>query len=115
MLVDAEAGWYRGPVPFKAVFRAVFEHAVLDYDGKDLLLFAGGAKEPRKIVLETGPDSGPLINLPGTGPYANEVAYFAACVEDGRTPEVITPLESREVIEMLFQAVEEAGGWLIGS
>jgi len=115
VVVDAEAGWYRGPVPFKAVYRAVFERGVLDYDGKDLLLYAGDAKEPQAIHLETGPDSGPMINLPGTGPYANEVAYFASCVADGRAPEVITPDESREVIEMLFEAVEAAGGWLIGS
>jgi predicted dehydrogenase len=113
VLVDAEAGWYRGPVPFKAVYRAVFERAVLDYDGSLLWLYEGDAKEPRKIELEKGPDSGPVINLPGTGPYANEVAYFAACVEDGRAPEVITPDESRVVIEMLFKAVEDAGGWLI--
>jgi UDP-N-acetylglucosamine 3-dehydrogenase len=112
-LVDAEAGWYRGPVPWKAVYRAVFDRAVLDYDGSSLLLYEGNAREPQRIQLETGPDSGPTINLPGTGPYANEVAYFAACVEDGRAPEVITPPESREVIEMLFEAVEKAGGWLI--
>jgi hypothetical protein len=58
--------------------------------------------------------SGPMINLPGTAPYASEVAYFASCVEAGRAPEVITPLESREVIEMVFEAVEASGDRLIG-
>ena len=112
-LIDAEAGWYRGPVPWKATYRAVFERAVLDYNGSQLTLYEGQAKEPQVITLEAGPDGGPVLNLPGTGPYANEVAYFASCVEDGRAPEVITPDESREVIEMLFEAVEKSGGWLI--
>ncbi len=113
VLVDAEAGWYRGPVPWKATYRAVFEQAVLDYDGSQIILYRAGAKEPEIVQLEKSPDSGPVINLPGTGPYANEVAYFASCVEDGRPPEVITPLESREVIQLLFEAVQKSGGWLI--
>ena len=113
VLVDAEAGWYRGPVPWKATYRAVFERAVLDYNASELILYAGEAREPETVLLETEPEGGPVINLPGSGPYANEVAYFASCVEDGRPPEVITPPESREVIEMLFEAVEKAGGWLV--
>jgi len=108
--VDAEAGWYRAPLPFRAEYRAVFDGAVLDYRDGALKLYEAGASEARLVELERGPDSGPLINLPGTFPYYNEVAYFARCVESGRPPETLTPYDSREAIEMLFQAVEQAEG-----
>jgi predicted dehydrogenase len=109
VVVEAEAGWYHGPVPFKAVYRAVFERAVLDYLPEGLLLYEPGQPEPRKIEVETGPNAGPVINLPGTGPYYNEIAYFVECVEKGQPPAVITPPESREVIELLLRAIEAAG------
>ena len=110
IVVDAEAGWYRAPVPFTADYRAVFERAVLDYRGGELWLAEAGAAERRKIAVESGPDAGALINLPGTFPYYNEIAYFVSCLESGRPPEVITPLQSREAIETLFLAVEAAEG-----
>jgi predicted dehydrogenase len=110
VIVDAEAGWYRAPLPFAADYRAVFEGAVLDYRGGELYLAEAGASERRKIQVESGPDSGPLINLPGTFPYYNEIAYFTGCVINRKAPETVTPYDSRESIEMLFQAVEAAEG-----
>lgn len=110
VIVDAEAGWYHAPQPFYAEYRAVFERAVLEYRDGELYLAEGGAAQRRKIQVESGPDSGPLINLPGTFPYYKEIAYFADCVMQGRAPETLTPYDSREAIEMLFQAVEAAEG-----
>jgi predicted dehydrogenase len=109
-IVDAEAGWYNAPQPFLAEYRVVFERAVLDYRDGELFLAENGASERRKITFECGPDSGPMINLTGTFPYYNEIAYFAECVIQGKAPETLTPYDSREAIEMLFQAVEAAEG-----
>jgi len=105
ILVEVEAGWYAGPVPFAATYRAVFERAVVDYRTDGLWLYESGAKEERRIDLAPAAGSTGL-NLPATDAYANEIDYFCACVRENRAPEVITPLESRDVMEMLFQALE---------
>jgi predicted dehydrogenase len=107
ILVEVEAGWYDAPVSFAATYRAVFERAVLDYRSDGLWLFETGAKEGKRMDLAPAA-SATGLNLPATDAYASEIAYFCGCVRENRPPEIITPLQSREVMEMLFQALESS-------
>jgi predicted dehydrogenase len=108
VLVEAVAGWYPGPVPFAATFRAVFEQGVLDYLGDRLLLYRKGASSPELIECRSSVRLPGVINLPDSGPYYTEDAYFFSCVRQGAFPSVITPQQTYEVLDVLLKAVESS-------
>jgi predicted dehydrogenase len=107
-LVEAEAGWYPGQVPFAATFRAVFAGAVLDYRNEALTLYEAGNVAPRKLDLAQGVAMGASINLTSTGAYTNECAYFVKCVQDKTPPTVITPQQSLISLKMVLTEIESA-------
>lgn len=73
--VNAEAGWLESSIPFNAVWRVIFEKAVVEYDGKKVMVYPW-KEEPFEVdtsysrVISTG------INLSANGWYYEELKYF---------------------------------------
>jgi predicted dehydrogenase len=108
VFVEAEAGWYPGKVPFSAKYRAVFEGAVLDYNGETLTLYAAPSADPVKVDVALKMSMGANINLSNLGPYFSEIAYFARCQQDGVPPSVVTPQQSVDSIRLVTAEIESA-------
>jgi predicted dehydrogenase len=108
LTASTEAAWYPGTVPFSAVYRAVFEEAVLDYSGDGLLLYAAGQDQPQVISVEQEISISTSINLKGAGPIYNEIAYFVDCLVNDRFPQVLTPQDSLLSLEMLETALRSS-------
>lgn len=99
VFVNTEAAWYAGCLPFGAAYRFQFEKAVAVYE-------KGGCKiyedSDRAIDLkndaqgETGD-----IQLPKSNAYANELRYFADCVQKGAFPDKVKEEELSCVVEIL--------------
>ena len=107
-LVEAEAGWYPGQVPFAATFRAVFEGAVLDYNSEALTIYEAGKVAPRKVDAAAAMTMDANINLSNLGPYYNEIAYFIQCLHDRVPPSVVTPQQSVDSINLVTAEIESA-------
>jgi predicted dehydrogenase len=105
-IIRAEAGWYGGPLPFSAEYRAVFDRAVIDYSNKILTVYPcdGEKLEPELEVVNIGTD----INLRNAGGIYNEILYFANCIRENKLVEVVTPEESIEVLDMLLKELESS-------
>jgi predicted dehydrogenase len=108
VIVEAEGGWWQGPVAFNASFRAVFEKAVLIYDGEKLVLYEAGASEPKIIDVSTGIQLAGSINLKNTGGIYNEIAYFVECVRTQTPPTVLTPEQSVTTLQILLAELQSA-------
>ena len=73
--VKAEAGWLESSVPFTAVWRVIFEKAVVEYDGKRVMVYPW-KEDPFEVdtsyskVISTG------INLSANGWYYEELKYL---------------------------------------
>jgi predicted dehydrogenase len=108
VFVEAEAGWYPGRVPFVAKFRAVFERAVLDYNGESLTIYAAPNAEPQKVDAAATMAKDANINLSNLGPYYTEIAYFIQCLQDRVPPAVVTPQQSVDSIQLVTAEIESA-------
>ena len=108
VVVEAEAGWWQGPVPFAATFRAVFERAVLAYDSEKLTVFEADAREPKVVDLASGVQMNSSINFKNTSGIYNEITYFVECIKTGNAPTVITPEQSYISLKMLLTELESA-------
>jgi predicted dehydrogenase len=108
VIVEAEAGWWQGLMPFKATFRAVFENAVLAYDSEKLTVYEAKENAPRVVDLTGGVQMASSVNLKDTSGIYNEIAYFIECVKSSKVPAVITPEQSFEVLNTLLTELESA-------
>ncbi len=108
LLVESEGGWWQGPVPFEATYRAVFEGAILDYNGETLSIFEPGQEQPRIVSMDAGVSLGSAINLDNLGGIYNEIAYFTGCVRKKQAPAVITPEQSLLSLKLLLTEIESA-------
>jgi predicted dehydrogenase len=108
LLVESEGGWWQGPVPFEATYRAIFEGATLDYDGQKISVYEPGSEQPRLVDMAAGVSLGSAINLDNLGGVYNEIAYFTACVREKRAPTVITPEQSLLSLKLLLTELESA-------
>ena len=104
-LVEAEGGWYNASNPFIASFRAVFEQAVLEYNGSDLMLYRAG-EEAEKIEVKPAIHTKTEINLDSAGPYFNEIRYFIDCILNNTPPQIVTPQQSCGSLEMVLKEIE---------
>lgn len=97
--VTAQASWFAAPYPFTAAYRFQFEHAILSYENGKCMLY----QDDGSITDLTGAPVGDTgsINLPQSDAYANEIRYFADCVRNGHSPDIVRPEELRSVIELL--------------
>jgi predicted dehydrogenase len=108
VVVEAEGGWWQGPVPFAASFRAVFEKATIIYDHEQMTIFEGGSSEPRKVDFVNGLPVSEKLDLKNTNAIYNEIAYFVECVRTNTLPTAITPDQSYAVLEILNAELQSA-------
>lgn len=93
--------------PFTANFRAVGEKATVEYSLK-----AGHNLENRDsamdeiMLFEQGKDPEP-VKVEKQDAYFNEIKYFVECIKENHYPTIITPSESKEVMNIIF-AIEES-------
>jgi predicted dehydrogenase len=108
VVVEAEAGWWQGPIPFAATFRAVFERAVLAYDSEKLTVSEAEGSAPKVVDLIRGGQMTGSINLKDTSGIYNEIAYFVECIKTGTAPAIITPEQSYTSLNILLTELESA-------
>ena len=97
--IDAESSWFAGAYPFTAQFRFLFADAIISNEGQGLKIYENNGNVVSLEEAATG-DTGE-INLPKSGAYAEEIAYFADCVANNKAPEKVKPDELETVIEIL--------------
>jgi predicted dehydrogenase len=108
LIVEAEAGWWHGPVPFAATFRAIFEKAILAYDSEKLTIYESSAGEGNIVDFNRDTSMGSSINLKDTSGVYNEIAYFVGCVASGTAPSILTPEQSLGSLDILLAELESA-------
>ncbi len=97
--INSEASWYAASYPFTAEFRFQFEDAIVASENGKMIIHL---KDDEKIDLsqEAEGDTG-NINLPKSNAYANEIIYFADCVENNKPVDKFKPEELRCVLDIL--------------
>ena len=108
VIVEAEAGWWQGSMPFAATFRAVFENAVVVYDNEKLIVYEANKSAPRVVDLASEVQMTSSINLKDTSGIYNEIAYFIECVKSSKVPTIITPEQSLISLNILLTELESA-------
>ncbi|MBR3969115.1 MAG: Gfo/Idh/MocA family oxidoreductase [Clostridia bacterium] len=97
--INAESSWFAGSYPFTAQFRFLFEDAIISNEGQGLKIYENNGNVVSLEEAATG-DTGE-INLPKSGAYAEEIAYFTDCVVNNKPVEKVKPDELETVIDIL--------------
>lgn len=97
--INAESSWFAGSYPFTAQFRFLFENAIISNEGQGLKIYENNGNVVSLEEAATG-DTGE-INLPKSGAYAEEIAYFTDCVMNNKMPEKVKADELEIVIDIL--------------
>ena len=105
ILAEAEGGWYNASNPFRASYRAVFERAVLEYNGATLMVYPAG-KEPEQVEIKPAIRASSEINLDIAGPYYNEIRYFVDCILKNTAPQTVTPESTCGSFEMVLKEIK---------
>ncbi|MBE6794959.1 MAG: Gfo/Idh/MocA family oxidoreductase [Ruminococcaceae bacterium] len=97
--INSEASWYASSYPFTAEFRFQFEDAIVANENGKMMIHL---KNDEKIDLsqQAEGDTG-AINLPKSDAYANEINYFADCVENNKPVEKVKPEQLECVLKIL--------------
>ena len=97
--INSEASWYSSCYPFTAEFRFQFENAVVANEKGKMMIYL---PDDEKIDLsqQAEGDTG-SINLPKSDAYANELIYFADCVENDKPVDKFKPEELECVLKIL--------------
>ncbi len=97
--ITAEASWYKAKYPFYMGFRFQFEEAVvaLERDGLTIHECDGTKINPCAEGTENQSD----FELPSADAYANEIKYFADCVENDKPVETVTKDSLLTVLKLL--------------
>lgn len=97
--INSEASWYATTYPFAAEFRFQFEDAVVTNEKGKMIIYR---RDDTVIDLsqEATGDTG-SINLPKSDAYANELIYFADCVENNKPVDKVKPEELSCVLKIL--------------
>ncbi len=97
--ITAEASWFKAKYPFYMGFRFQFENAVvaLERDGFTIYDCDGNRLTPCKEGSENESD----FELPSSDAYANEIEYFAECVEKNVPVEKVTEESLLAVLKIL--------------
>lgn len=97
--VNCESSWYATDFPFAAEFRFQFEDAVVSNENGKMIIYLEG-DEKIDLSQEAEGDTGD-INLPKSNAYANEIHYFADCVENNKPVDKFKPEEFKCVLDIL--------------
>ena len=97
--INTEASWYATCYPFTAEFRFQFEDAIVANENGKMTIYC---RDDKIIDLsqDADGDTGD-INLPKSNAYANEIHYFADCVENNKPVEIFKQAELRKVLQIL--------------
>ncbi len=95
--IQADAAWYASPYPFRAQFRFQFEDAVIACEDGGLTIYERNGT----ITKASEADTDPVIAVPKSDAYADELKYFVDCVENDRPIEIIRPKELETVLDIL--------------
>ena len=106
IFVEAEADWYKAPIPFTASFRAVFDDAVMIFANNQLTVYTA-AHETFVPELKTV-SVGTSINLKTAGGMYYEIRYFADCIKNNVMPTIVTPDDSVRTIKLLMTELKSA-------
>lgn len=97
-LVSCEGTWYNAPVAFTAIYRAVFQNGIVESTTNGI--FKNGQKvEDEKKEEAKELDLG--INISNDNGYLNEMQYFVDCVNNGVSPDLVTPQSSADTIKLV--------------
>ena len=96
-LVSCEGTWYNAPIPFHATFLAVFENGYVEStdklykNGKPVTVEESAKAEELDLGINVGNDNG----------YLNEIQYFVDCVNNGTSPDFVTPESSAQTMALV--------------
>lgn len=109
-VATVEAGWHVPEAqPFAAVFRAVCERGIAEYDSRrqpTLSVARDGVVEEVDVGSAGKTEGGPWT-FDAAG-YIREVEYFAGCIRERREPERCPPAAGRQALELTLAALESA-------
>ncbi|MBS1705212.1 MAG: Gfo/Idh/MocA family oxidoreductase [Armatimonadetes bacterium] len=112
-VVQTEGGWdLPSCTPFRMSFRAVFEQALVMFDGGPLTVYRDG-EQPEPITdlpkMSAGDQGGNISDLGG---YYFEMEYFYSCLKSGKPVTQSTPESSREALEITLTEIARMGAQL---
>lgn len=96
-LVSCEGTWYGTGMPFHATFLAVFENGYVESTDK---LYKNG----KPVTVEESAKAEELdlgINIGNDNGYLNEIQYFVDCVNNGTSPDFVTPESSAQTMALV--------------
>lgn len=105
LTVQAEGGWYSGPLPFFMEYMAIFDKAVIQFKDNTVMVYPKEG-EAFKAELENVVNVTSDINLKNAGGMYNEIRYFIDCIRNGKPIEVVTPEQSIGTLDMLLKELE---------
>ena len=93
--IFAEGGWaYGAKYPFRMAFWALFEKGAVEFNSMSCKL----------TVYENGKE--PVCpKLPEGDGYLREIQYFLSCVEEGKTPSIVTPQDAKESLRITLSEI----------
>ena len=95
-LVSCEGTWYNTGIPFHATYLAVFENGYVESTDKIYKNgVAVGGDEKKAEELDLG------INIGNDNGYLNEIQYFVDCVNNGVSPDFVTPESSCNTMKLV--------------
>lgn len=97
--VTARSSWYAGRYNFSAGYLFQFEKAIVEYKGGKCTIYEenGTVYSPTEATDATTGE----ISVPKSNAYANEINYFADCVNTGSFPDKVKPEELETVVNIL--------------
>ena len=106
----AEASWdVAAKFPFTATFTAIFEKGTVEFDcrqEKSLVIYTSDKAEYPRIEVMAAEDAGG--NIATLGGYFEEIKYFVNCVDANQEPNIVTPEDARNSLEVVLLEMESA-------
>ncbi len=96
--INCEAAWYDGAYPFQCRFRVQFEKALVEAVGGKVSVYTPDGKIQS---FEETAKAATGINLPSSNAYANELCYFADCVENDKPIDMVPKEDLKTVLCVL--------------
>ena len=104
-LVSCEGTWYNAPIGFRAIYTAVFQNGVIDSTSDGI--YKNGVKvESENKEKAEEMDLG--INVGNDNGYLNEMQYFVNCVNNGVSPDFVTPQSSANTMKLVGEIKKAA-------
>lgn len=86
--------------PFTAGLRVLCERGVLEYQFRSGGSGVLDAQAASLRIYETGDAGGQCLPVESGDAFEREIAYFAACVQNGTPPAIVTPADGRLAVQV---------------